>query len=252
MRLVQRGPCPEVLDGPASAGGKEHLAAGAFFALKINVGQPFKGFTTYKHASVREALARAFGSKCCYCESRIAHVMPSEIEHYRPKAGFRDASGKLTKPGYYWLAADWNNLLLVCIDCNRRRRHMDGHGKLVSSGKENYFPLLDESKRATEPGGEVHELPSLLDPCSDPVEAYFEFTEEGAIRPAHRSGREHSRATATIRIIGLQRWQLGKRRGELMLRVDAQIEKYREAREDYERYPITQPSSARSIERLQT
>ena len=50
--------------------------------------------------------------------------------------------------GYYWLAATWPNLLLSCADCNRPRTQDDCDGNARVIGKANFFPLVDETKRA--------------------------------------------------------------------------------------------------------
>jgi hypothetical protein len=51
--------------------------------------------------AMKQHLFELFDNKCAYCESRVLHVSPGEVEHYRPK-------GRVTEdpdhPGYYWLA----------------------------------------------------------------------------------------------------------------------------------------------------
>ena len=87
-------------------------------------------FAAYKADGVAEALNEMFRGKCAYCESRIRAVHPTDIEHYRPKAAVL-MGGKPEKPGYYWLAAHWENLLASCIFCNRPNRHgFEPHGSL--------------------------------------------------------------------------------------------------------------------------
>lgn len=253
MRSIARGPCPEALDGADSVGGRERAAATLFFANSRNPEDTYSSFGAYKNDGVRAALTEMFGTKCCYCESQIAHVMPGDIEHFRPKGGFTSSTSILIKPGYYWLAADWNNLLLACIDCNRYRGHLDDDGNLMGSGKANHFPLHDESRRASRPGDEAHEQPLLLDPCSDPVEEYFEYAVGGVIRPAFRAGLKHDRAVATISILGLDRPKLSKRRGEKMLRVDAAIRKYHKAVQvliDHPDHPASEIYVAGEIDEL--
>ncbi len=75
--------------------------------------------SVYGHRAVRSALAACQFGKCCFCESKIQHVMSGEVEHFRPKGGVRQRrSDPLDRPGYYWLAYDWSNLLLSCQSCN--------------------------------------------------------------------------------------------------------------------------------------
>jgi uncharacterized protein (TIGR02646 family) len=74
----------------------------------------------YKDGAVKAALDAMFHGKCAYCEFMYIGGMPVDIEHFRPK-GAVIVGGKMRKPGYYWLAAKWENLLPSCIDCNRKR-----------------------------------------------------------------------------------------------------------------------------------
>src|SRR5262249_41491941 len=69
----------------------------------------------YAHGSVKEALRRAQHDKCAFCESKMCHTGFGDVEHYRPKAGYKQREGDaLGRPGYYWLAYEWSNLLLSC------------------------------------------------------------------------------------------------------------------------------------------
>ena len=83
-----------------------------------------------KHPSYdiwREELLTKQGHKCCYCEKSIDK---GELEHFRPKNGYKQQKGSsLTYPGYYWLAYRWKNLLLSCGECNDSAR------------KGNLFPI---------------------------------------------------------------------------------------------------------------
>jgi AAA domain, putative AbiEii toxin, Type IV TA system len=70
---------------------------------------------------------------------RISHIAYGDVEHTRPKASYRQLRrGPLKRPGYYWLAYAWENLLFVCEICNRRE-------------KRSWFPLKKGSKRARSP-----------------------------------------------------------------------------------------------------
>jgi hypothetical protein len=89
----------------------------------------------YGDVAVKAALVAAQHKKCCFCESIVG--TDGDVEHFRPKAACRQTSGDaLTRPGYYWLAYDWSNLLLACGPCNQRH-------------KGNLFPLADPSRRVT-------------------------------------------------------------------------------------------------------
>jgi uncharacterized protein (TIGR02646 family) len=107
-------------------------------------------FSAYRDPKVKEILLKVFNHKCAYCESNFTHVGPGAVEHFRPKGIDRRKNKTPIKEfqGYYWLAADWNNLLLSCTDCNSERGHtIDENGEKVSMGKQDKFPLSDETKR---------------------------------------------------------------------------------------------------------
>jgi uncharacterized protein (TIGR02646 family) len=200
-------PRPACLDGDESLGGKERLKAIEYYADPANKGQelPSMNFKAYKHDDVKKALNELFHSKCAYCESSYAATAPVDIEHYRPKAAVKITS-KQTLRGYYWLAADWDNLLPSCIDCNRGRTQEFLEGEARVSGKANAFPLHRERKRARQPGDEVLEEPLLLNPCIDRPEEHLIFTKEGDVQARYITRRKKSpKGLASIEVYGLRR-----------------------------------------------
>lgn len=83
----------------------------------------------YGHNDVKATLIDLQKKCCCFCESRITHISSGDVEHFRPKQGYsQDKTDSFHKPGYFWLAYEWSNLLLACERCNRRY-------------KKNFFPL---------------------------------------------------------------------------------------------------------------
>ena len=61
----------------------------------------------YGHKTVKEALIKAQNGKCCFCESKVTHIAYGDVEHFRPKAGYKqNKNDSLCRPGYYWLAYD--------------------------------------------------------------------------------------------------------------------------------------------------
>ncbi len=210
LRAVTRGPCPSALDGPESVGGRETADAALHYA---GAREPYKSFDhqAYSRADVKAALESMFHRKCAYCESYYGATQPQDVEHYRPKGRVVDSRGDILRPGYFWLAAEWSNLLPSCIDCNRSRQQ-DVEGQAELAGKADKFPLVDERQRARAPGEEKREQPLLLDPCRDAVEGCFEFTRDGYIRAAATGSSRNIRADETIRILGLNRAGLVDRR----------------------------------------
>lgn len=142
----------------------------------------------YGHPSVKETLIKLQNDKCCFCERKVSAGEPGHIEHYRPKGGYKkDDKSKLEKPGYFWLAYDFDNLFFSCNRCN-------------SSYKKNYFPLADETKRVTNPTQVVaNEDPLIICPLDDPTN-HLIFEQE-IIKPKSKSikGKE------TIKRTGLNR-----------------------------------------------
>lgn len=94
----------------------------------------------------KRELIKIQGQKCCYCEKPIN---TGDLEHYRPKNAWQQARGQaLERPGYYWLAYRWNNILLSCKECNENKT------------KGNLFPII--GKRATTPTCSLKEEEALL------------------------------------------------------------------------------------------
>lgn len=127
----------------------------------------------YKDPEVKASLRDAQHDKCVFCESKIGHVLygKGDVEHFRPKAGVRqNPDDELKRPGYYWLAYDWDNLFLSCGQCNRRY-------------KGNLFPLRDPDARARSHHDSIDdEEPLFLHPSEDEPEEYIKF--RGAVAVA--------------------------------------------------------------------
>lgn len=127
----------------------------------------------------------------------------------------------MVPPGYFWLAADWENLLPSCIDCNRERKKAhakdDGTYDERKSGKANKFPLAPGSPRASRPGEHLQEQPLLLDPCTDDPGVHLRFTDSGMILPSeHVIEAQLPKGKTTIEVCGLDRDDLvGDRRTEI-------------------------------------
>ena len=144
----------------------------------------------YGHKDVKEALISLQHDKCCFCERKVSAGEPGHIEHYRPKGGYQqDDKSKLVKPGYYWLAYDFQNLFFSCYRCN-------------STYKKNYFPLADETKRATNHDENIaKEYPLILSPADDDIASHLIFVHE-IIKPNNNSekGKETIKRTGLNRI----------------------------------------------------
>lgn len=146
----------------------------------------------YGHASVKKKLITAQHKKCCFCESRVTHIADGDVEHFRPKGGFRQATSDtmLTQPGYYWLAYEWSNLFFCCQMCNQR-------------SKKNLFPLKSTRRRARNHHADVtNEEPLFICP-DEAATSKIGFDREFCVTQ-HRS----LRAAATIEGLDLNREDL--------------------------------------------
>lgn len=211
-----------------TAGGKADKERQANQALAAQ--QRFKDmkFAAYKDATVMQALGQLFNGKCAYCESTYVAQQPGDVEHFRPKAAVavQDGNGKVvTKPGYYWLAADWDNLLPSCADCNRPRRHeiRRGAGKRVM-GKANWFPVDPESNRASLPAAVATEPRLLIDPCRDDPGLHIVFDDDGTVSALTPNHTVSKMGKATIEFCALARLELTQERHKRGLEVQYVID----------------------------
>ena len=197
-------------------------------------------FAAYGDDLLREALNKTYAYKCAYCETFYGASQPVAVEHYRPKGAFVEGKVRV-KPGYYWLAASWQNLLPSCTDCNSPRRQEMEAGKKVVRGKGNYFPLEPGSKRAHSPGREVSEKPLLLHPEIDDPDAHLEFLTEhdrvGVIRAALIGGQASAKAEASIDVYALDRPQLTSARAGHAKRLLSHIRATRKSLDEHRSRP---------------
>jgi uncharacterized protein (TIGR02646 family) len=123
----------------------------------------------YADVAVKDALRQAQHRWCAFCESVFDHVGYGDVEHYRPKGGYKQReTDELKLPGYYWLAYDWDNLFYSCQLCNQRF-------------KKNLFPLRDGRRRARSHRHSLdHEEALLLDPGISDPSSYISFRAEYA------------------------------------------------------------------------
>lgn len=111
MRTVTKGPVPPVLEANATTWTAEFIANKTSAALRYR----------YRHPEIKAALVAETYGKCVYCESKIGHNTPGDVEHKVPSS--------VDESKHF----DWSNLTISCAECNRR--------------KNNYFdtikPFLD-------------------------------------------------------------------------------------------------------------
>ena len=92
----------------------------------------------YRHADIKDTLKEETGLKCVYCESKIGHNTPGDIEHKVPSS--KDEDQHFT----------WENLTIACTECNRRKNDyyeignefLDPYSDDVESLLEHHGPLV--------------------------------------------------------------------------------------------------------------
>jgi hypothetical protein len=113
----------------------------------------------YRAPEIKDALCSETGWKCVYCESKIGHNTPGDVEHKIP-------SSKVPM-----LHFEWENLTVACSECNRRKRdyyepdvgfldpYVDPVEELVlHSGPFSSWRLGDERAEVTVRTLELHDM----------------------------------------------------------------------------------------------
>ena len=181
MIAIKRTAAPGFLSDPKKKWYQEDTRIIEHYKYAPHTADTFK-FGAYNDDALKNELRQVF-FKCAYCDSNYSHVYDGDIEHYRPKG--RVFGKTPAKPGYYWLANNWDNLLLACQHCNQERKHEVYCTKTKEKfGKADHFPLSDETKRVTAPDqsfADEDEVRLLINPCIDNPEKHFEYDKETGI-----------------------------------------------------------------------
>ncbi|WP_407279185.1 HNH endonuclease signature motif containing protein [Aromatoleum evansii] len=128
MRSLEKLEKPEVLRDNEEAWLGEYLADRDSNAKRYR----------YRHPDIKQRLKEETGLKCVYCESKIGHNTPGDIEHKIPSS--KDVSKHF----------DWNNLTISCTECNRRKNDyyregeefLDPYSDNVEQWLEHHGPLV--------------------------------------------------------------------------------------------------------------
>jgi hypothetical protein len=100
---ITKGPKPPVLVEKAEEWTAEYVRYVAGESV------PLAAQTRYRHPEIKAAVKAETWSKCVYCESRVSHVSPGDVEHIIPKS---------VRPE---LVVEWLNLTHACTVCNRQK-----------------------------------------------------------------------------------------------------------------------------------
>lgn len=185
IRVKRPEDVPEVLRTRGEAMRRRHARSVARGRRSLKFDE-----SIWQHPTVKLVLRDAQHGKCCYCEAKLAggHVAYGDLDHLRPKGAVRQRPGNLLRrPGYWWLAYEWFNILFTCGVCNG------------SGFKGNLFPLRHPKARARAPEHPLtREDPLLIDPsCEDP-EALIGHREEVPYAIGN-----NLRARRTLEVFGL-------------------------------------------------
>lgn len=169
IRIRKTGAIPEKLVKDGKSKRRSHCSAYSRDPVAYQTGEKKFEFssTIYAHESVKQELIAAQQGKCCFCERLIG--TDGDVEHFRPKQAYKQAAGEtLQRPGYYWLAYEWDNLYLSCPACNQRH-------------KQNLFPLQNPAARAANHKQRIDsEQPLFVDPGTENPEEFIGFRGEVA------------------------------------------------------------------------
>lgn len=215
----------------------ETLKAIAYYADQNNFKNDQKltdkkgpSFSVYRNPHLKDILKAITHGKCAYCEMDFLSNARADIEHFRPKGAINSFSNeedeKLIYPGYYWLAADWNNLLWSCQLCNRRNKLgvATSPSEVKSIGKKNRFPVHPPEKRIRDHNKDIkqeHEVALLIHPYYDDPEKHLRyFVDEtksnfGVITPfVDKNNKPDPKGKASIPTFALNRTDLVAKRVE--------------------------------------
>lgn len=127
MRAISKKPKPQVLVD------NEDSWLTAFKADQLNSTKKYR----YRDKQIKEALKEETGYKCVYCESKIGHNTPGDIEHKVPSSKNVD------------LHFTWSNLTIACTECNRRKNDY------YEEGAEFLDPYSDDVDQLVEHHGPI-------------------------------------------------------------------------------------------------
>lgn len=149
--------------------------------------------------TVIQELERVQNSKCAYCETHLEGYCGRFISHYRPLSNAADPQRNIENiECYAWFAYEWQNLMLICNDCN--------------SHKLNYFPITGRTASAFSSWrtAQIQEQPLLLNPFEDNPADHLMFDTDGVVLGTSEEGK------TTVELINLNRTTLCNRRKEVI------------------------------------
>lgn len=139
MREIQKEVIPVVLNDNKTKWTQDYIA------------DPTNGTKRYRyrHLEIKGALKQETSDKCVYCESKIGHNTPGDVEHKVPSSH---------NPTLHF---EWSNLTIACTECNRRKNayfdaakpFLDPYNDPVETSLVHHGPIV-----CWEPGNETAEI----------------------------------------------------------------------------------------------
>ncbi|MBK9497785.1 MAG: hypothetical protein IPO06_00120 [Leptospiraceae bacterium] len=165
----------------------------------------------YGQADVKKKLYELYHSKCGYCEIK-EHNDVLQIDHYRPKNRKSNRKDYNEFKGYYWLALEWSNLVLVCGYCNRYKSEQFDISGTVRAKVENFLTNneIDISKCIISNLELKQENPLIVNPEVDNPDNSLYFKNDGTIHAKDNKG------IYTIKVFHLYDDRLVKKRKEII------------------------------------
>lgn len=99
MRCLKKGRTPAILADNHDSWRAAYLAEPSSDTCRYR----------YRNKEIKDALREETGWKCVYCESKIGHNTPGDVEHKVPSS---------KEPSLHF---EWSNLTVACTECNRRK-----------------------------------------------------------------------------------------------------------------------------------
>jgi len=173
-------------------------------------------------------ISECFNGKCSYCENSM-ELVEIQIDYYRPINGaLNTVDGVFHRELYKWLKNDSDNLLSICVECNR--------------AKSNRFPVAGEVAFINASKKELtKEKRLLLNPYRDYPEKHFSYSSDGKIYPRTKKGQ------ITIDTLHLNRDSLIKERMNEYMRFKDICDIYIEKRSGWDIKDVTREIDQGSI-----
>lgn len=184
--------------------------------------------STWKPAKV--SLKREAGGKCAYCEAPAAGRVSKETKNKGGLVAHCDVEHFRPKDLYWWLAHNFENYLHSCQVCNQsfKSNQFPAAVRLTApftvTGAETSAQLnamadqmapdpLNPTDRTAWEAVIAAENADLADPLHEDPEMLFKYHADSvvcevSIKPRASFGRNHDRADATIKVLGLEREEL--------------------------------------------